>query len=107
MMNKKECVGHVQKRMGSRLRECKKRNKGLGGKGKVTGKIIDKLSVYYGLAIRRHCDSVEEMKNAIWATFYHYNSTDENPQHSKCPEGVESWCEYQRAKSTNELDSYT
>ncbi|XP_067205402.1 uncharacterized protein [Linepithema humile] len=106
VINKKECVGHVQKRMGSRLRECKKKNKGLGGKGKLTGKIIDKLSVYYGLAIRRHCESVEKMKNAIWATFYHYSSTDKSPQHSKCPEGAESWCEYQRAKATNELDSY-
>lgn len=25
---KKKCIGHVQKRMSSRLRECKKKNKG-------------------------------------------------------------------------------
>ena len=29
---KKECVGHVQKRVGSALRKLKKENKGLGGK---------------------------------------------------------------------------
>lgn len=33
---KKECIGHVQKRMGSRLRACKKATKGIGGKGKLT-----------------------------------------------------------------------
>lgn len=92
---KKECVGHVQKRMGARLREIVKKTvvdtetkagkkikrKSLSGKGKLTAKIIDKLTVYYGLAIRRHSDSVENMKNAIWATFFNYCSTDENPQH--------------------------
>ncbi|XP_029177185.1 uncharacterized protein LOC114945237 [Nylanderia fulva] len=59
---KKECIDHVQKRMGTRLRNLKKNTKGLGGKGKLTGKLIDELSIYYGLAIRRNHDSVE--KNA-------------------------------------------
>lgn len=104
---KKECVGHVQKRMGTRLRDLvnktltdtvtakgkKIKRKSLGGRGKLTGKMIDKLSVYYGLAIRRNHDSVEKMRNAIWATYYHYSSTDENPQHQYCPSGEESWCE--------------
>lgn len=56
----------------------------LSGKGKLTGKVIDKLTVYYGLAIRRNCtgtDAVQKMKNAIWATFFHYSSTDKKPQH--------------------------
>ncbi|XP_071652157.1 uncharacterized protein [Temnothorax longispinosus] len=95
-VNKKECIGHVQKRMGTRLRECKKKNKGLGGKGKLTGK-IDKLTVYYGLAIRRNYDSTENMKTAIWATYAHYSSTNENPKHDLCPAGAELWCEWQRA----------
>lgn len=82
--------------MGRRLRECKKQNKGLGGKGKLTGKMIDKLTVYYGLAIRRNTESAEKMKNEIWATYFHYSSTDKNPQHKKCPPGADSWCEWQR-----------
>ena len=45
---KKECIGHVQKRMGRRLREFQKGYKGLGGRCKLTGKVIDKLTVYYG-----------------------------------------------------------
>lgn len=117
---KKECVGHVQKRMGTRLREIVKKTvvdtetkagkkikrKSLSGKGKLTAKIIDKLTVYYGLAIRRYSDSVENMKNAIWATFFHYSSTDENPQHKKCPRGADSWCEWQKAAAANALDSF-
>lgn len=83
--------------MGMRLRECKKKNKGLGGKGKLTGKMIDKLTVYYGLAIRRNYDSAENMRTAIWATYNHYSSTNENPKHELCPAGAESWCEWQRA----------
>jgi len=67
---KKECIDHVQKRMGTRLRNLKKQVKGLGGKGKLTGKLIDELSIYYGLAIRRNSDSVEKMRNNIWATLY-------------------------------------
>ena len=62
----------------------------LGGKGKLTAKIIEKLTAYYGLAIRRNHESVEKMKNVIWATYYHYSSTDENLQHSKCPIGEDS-----------------
>lgn len=87
---KKECIDHVQKRMGTRLRNLKKQVKGLGGKGKLTGKLIDELSIYYGLAIRRNSDSVEKMRNNIWATLYHKLSTDEKPQHDKCPIGEDS-----------------
>lgn len=55
--------------MGTQLRKVKKENKGLGGRGKLTAKLIDELTVYYGLATRRFSNSVEEMKNAIWAMF--------------------------------------
>ena len=98
---KKECIGHVQKRMGRRLRECKKKNKGLGGRDKLTGTMIDKLTVYYGLAIRRNCHSVEKMTNAIWATYLHYSY-----DHSKCPIGVESWCSWQCAAAKDELEEF-
>lgn len=113
-------IGHVQKRMGTRLREIVKnivvetetktgkkiKTQSLSGKGKFMAKMIDKLTVYYGLAIRRYSDSMENMKNAIWATFFHYSSTDENPQHKKCPSGADSWCEWQKAAAANALDSF-
>ncbi|XP_025271326.1 uncharacterized protein LOC112639965 [Camponotus floridanus] len=64
-VKKKECIDHVQKRMGTRLRKLVSNTKGLSGRGKLTGKLIDELSIYYGLAIRRHCNSIEDMKKAI------------------------------------------
>lgn len=106
LVQKKECIGHVQKRMGTRLRNIKKANKGLGGRGKLTGKLIDELTVYYGLAIRRHCNSLEDMKKAIWATLYHNISTDENPQHNYCPIGADSWCTFQKACAEGKLNEY-
>ncbi|XP_076621601.1 uncharacterized protein LOC143342005 [Colletes latitarsis] len=106
-VKKKECIGHVQKRMGAQLRKVKKENKGLGGRGKLTAKLIDELTVYYGLAIRKNSNSMEEMKNAIWATFYHKISTDRNPQHEKCPIGKDSWCSWQKAKAHESLENYT
>ncbi|KAL7287162.1 hypothetical protein TKK_0018596 [Trichogramma kaykai] len=120
-VHKKECVGHVQKRMVTRLRDwvkntveeqqtkdVKKNNskKIHGGKGKLTGKLINKLTVYYGLAIRRNYESVENMRNAIWATYEHYSSTDEQPHHEKCPQGSESWCPWQRASAEKSLKKF-
>ncbi|XP_036148487.1 uncharacterized protein LOC118647542 [Monomorium pharaonis] len=52
------------------LRNLKKVTKGLGGKGKLIGKLIDELSIYYGLVIRRNHDSVEknaERHSIVWA----------------------------------------
>ncbi|CAK9824037.1 hypothetical protein ANTRET_LOCUS2273, partial [Anthophora retusa] len=103
---KKECIGHVQKRMGTRLRSIKKVSKGLGGKGKLTDKLINELTVYYGLAIRRNSHCKEAMKKAIWSTFLHKISSDKNPQHQMCPPGTHSWCSWQVAKATNTLKNY-
>ena len=104
-VTKKEYVNHVQKRIGTRLRACKNKHV-LGGKGKLTGKSIHQLSVYFGKAIRENCDSVEKMQNAIWATFYHKSSNDKKPQHHKCPLGADSWCKYQQAKAEKKLKSF-
>lgn len=65
-----------------------------------------KLSTYYGLAIMRNEDSVENMRKSIWATYYHLISTDEEPQHSYCPEGPDSWCKYQKLKSEGHEDTF-
>lgn len=60
--NKLECIGHVQKRVGSRLRKLKSSNKGrkltdgkgISGKGRLTDGKIDVLQNYYSLAIRKN-----------------------------------------------------
>ena len=68
----------LKKRMGTRLRNAKKANKNIGGRdaGKLTDKVIGKLTKYYGLAIRRNSNSVNDMKKEVWATFYHKSSTE-------------------------------
>ena len=42
---KKECIGHVQKRVGCRLRKLRKVVEGIGGKGKGKLKVIDKFQI--------------------------------------------------------------
>lgn len=113
-ISKLECVGHIQKRLGTRLRRLKKEKKGvklndgmtLGGKGRLTDVEIDQLQRYYGMAIRKNLESVEKMRRAIWATYYHKLSTDEEPHHELCPTGSESWCKYKQAQENNLLDEF-
>ena len=104
-VEKKECVGHVRKRMGTRLRKIRKDNK-LTGKGKLTMKLIDELTIYYGNAIRNNCNSVKDMKKAIQATLLHKISTNKKPQHKYCPAGKDSWCSWQQAKAEKKLKNY-
>ena len=74
-VTKLECVGHVQKRLGSRLRSLKKRlgqtrledGKTIGGAGRLIKTTIDKLQVYYGKAIRNNSHDLQAMKNAVMA----------------------------------------
>jgi len=96
-IRKSECVNHVEKRMGTRLRNVRKEKK-LGGKGKLTENIIKKLTKYYGLAIMRSPESVDNMQRDIMATYFHSISTDNNPRHENCPAGEDSWCKYRRAE---------
>ncbi|GFU43980.1 uncharacterized protein TNCV_1878561 [Trichonephila clavipes] len=94
-VEKLECVGHVQKRMGTRLRNILKMSKGIklsdgkniSGRGRLTLKEVDSIQHYYGLAIRKNLSSVEDMKRAIWAIYFHKLSTEDNPQHALCPLG--------------------
>lgn len=111
-VTKLECVGHVQKRLGSRLRSLKKRlgqtrledGKSIGGSGRLTKTNIDKLQVYYGKAIRNNSHDLQAMKNAVMAIWHHTQSTDDSPDHDLCPPGEDSWCGYQRdiAKGTSD-----
>jgi len=113
-IQKQEDINHFQKRMGGNLRRLKKKlgknvlsdGKSIGGSGRLTDAFITSLSMYYGMALRTNQDSVQNMYKSVWATFYHYSSTDEDPQHFYCPEGETSWCQWQRAAQRNELDSF-
>ena len=104
MIEKKECVGHIQKRLGSRLRKLKASygkkkladGKTIGGRGRLTEKLIDTMQNYYGLAIRNNKENLDGMMNDTLAGLYHIASNKDNPQHQICPKGKESWCGWQR-----------
>uniref|UniRef100_A0A1B6JFM5 Mutator-like transposase domain-containing protein n=1 Tax=Homalodisca liturata TaxID=320908 RepID=A0A1B6JFM5_9HEMI len=104
-IQKLECVGHVQKRMGTRIRDFIMKNKGLklsdgkslSGKGRLTGKAIQQIQIYYGLAIRRNTHSVEAMRRAVWALYCHVQSTNDTPLHILCPDTEDTWCKYNKA----------
>lgn len=71
---KLECVNHIKKRMGSRLRNLKKKlgkvkledGKTIGGKNRLTNNEINKLQEYYGLAIKRGGSNLEDMKGMVY-----------------------------------------
>ena len=90
---KVECVGHVQKRMGTRLRKLKssysgkKQTKGWEGHwgvGRLTDKQIDQIQSYFGNAIRDNKNDIRSMQEAIWAVYFHKLSTNNNPRHQLC-----------------------
>ncbi|GFX24980.1 uncharacterized protein TNCV_1279161 [Trichonephila clavipes] len=95
-VTKFECIGHVQKRVGSRLRKLKTKTKGLSGKGKLTDNFIDRLQNYYGIAVRSNVGNLSAMQQNVIAALYHCASSDKKPMHGQCPIGKESWCYFQR-----------
>ena len=69
---KDKCVGHVQKRVGSRLRKLKDKTKNkledgksLGGKGRLTNNAIDKLQSALEMAIRQNVGDLYVMKKNV------------------------------------------
>eukprot|EP00112_Aurelia_sp_Birch-Aquarium-sp1_P016878 Seg3860.2 transcript_id=Seg3860.2/GoldUCD/mRNA.D3Y31 product="hypothetical protein" protein_id=Seg3860.2/GoldUCD/D3Y31 len=66
---KKECVGHVKKRLGTRLRKLKTNygkkklsdGKSIGDRGRLTDRKIDTMQNYYGCAIRKNKNNLDGM----------------------------------------------
>ena len=102
-INKEECVGHIQKRMGSALRRYKKNRKGtkladgksVGGAGRLTDDLINRIPNYFGQSIRNNKGDLTGMKSIIWAIFHHIVRDDTKTlaeQHAKCPRN--RWCKF-------------
>ncbi|GBN24516.1 hypothetical protein AVEN_245862-1 [Araneus ventricosus] len=96
-VKKLEYIGHIQKTVGTRLRNLKSKRKGLGGKGKLAESFIDKLQNYYGIAIRRNTNNLDKMQSSVFAAVFHVCWIKSQPVYLQCPTGTESWCKYQRA----------
>ena len=103
-VSKIDCVGHVQKRLGTRLRNLVKKEKfadgsRLGGKGKLTKARIDSMQNYFGQAIRLHSHDLDGMQTAVKAILYHsVDNENREEQHQYCPKGKDSWCKFQKDK---------
>lgn len=97
---KKEDINHVNKKIGTRLRNLKKQyektlledGKTIGGAGCLAARVITLCTDYYGKAIRSNIYSLDQIYNGIWATYYHKISTDSHPQHHLCPPGQKRRC---------------
>ena len=116
-ISKKECVGHVQKRLGSRLRTLKKKmgktplkdGKPIGGTNRLTDKMMNKMQCYFGQTIRANTDSVYLMKKGIWAILWHCSEDDKDTpgtRHQFCPRGDDTWCSYWKASNSGSLETY-
>ena len=101
-ITKSDCIGYIQKRMGSGLRlivgknkevECMLKNgkivKGISGRGRLTLNIINKIQNYYGQAIRNNIGDLDGMVKDIKTILRHYSD-----EHDTCPADVTSWCKY-------------
>ena len=72
-IEKLECVGHIQERLGTRLRTLRKNvkdkilsdGKKISDKGRLTDKAINTLQNYFGMAIRQNKGNLYAMKKAV------------------------------------------
>ena len=110
-MEKIECVGHVQKRTGLRIRnlraQCGKGQladgKIISGRGRLTEDQVKSMQQYHGNAVRDNKGDLKAMRQVIWATFFHKGSTDEQSSHNFC---LDFWCPYTKAEKGGTSDTY-
>ena len=97
-IEREECVNHAHKRLGTALLNLMKTAK-LGGRGhgRLTQTKALTLQGYYRGAITSHIGDADGMRHAVWASLLHCMSTDDDPHHTRCPPGSESWCFFQGA----------
>ena len=100
---KEECVGHIQKRIRTALREYKRKMKGIrladgksiSGKGRLTDVMINRIQNHFGQCIRNNKGNLQGMQNDISAIFKHMIQDDSismAEQHANCPKY--GWCKY-------------
>jgi len=78
----------------------KKKVKGLGGRGKLTERTIERLQNYYSIAIRSNPNNLPAMQKAVRTSLFHAASSESNNYHSAyCPPGKDSWSKFQKDKA--------
>ena len=105
-VQKEECVNHVARRLGTRLRKLKQddftvittksgkkmKRSVLRGAKKLTDIVIESMQRYFKKAISDYQNkSVTAMRDAIMASFYHACSSDTATHlHNLCPKDINS-----------------
>ena len=77
--------------------------KALGGKSRLTDKVINKFQNYSGIAIRQSAgNTVYQLKKALGAVLFHCSeAADLETCHQMCSRTSHSWCKYQADKLNN------
>ncbi|GFU92083.1 uncharacterized protein TNCV_1659151 [Trichonephila clavipes] len=87
-VTKYECIGHVQKRVGARLRKLKSKNKNLSGKRQTHRLfLLTDCKNYYGIAVRSNVGNLSGLQQNVIAALFHCSSSVEKPMHGQCPIG--------------------
>lgn len=91
---KLECINHVAKRVGRRLRNMKNSvlsdGKKVFGKYRISKEVINKLQAYYSIAIRNNVGNLDQMKKDVDAIYLHHSNPDKAENHRLCPK--DGWC---------------
>ena len=105
-IQKLECIGHIQKRVGDRLLKIRKdgyfngcededeNSKKKKNKLRLINKDINKLQNYYGIAMRSSTgDTIWQLRKSVAASFYRCcESSSLEQRHQFCPSTDSSWC---------------
>ena len=96
------CWTLSKKRVVIRLQNLKKKEKGLGDRGRLTDATIDRLQNYAGAAIRQNVGDLKCMRSSFLASLFHVASNKDNSYHYPyCPIVLNSWRKYNADTANN------
>ncbi|GFW73238.1 uncharacterized protein TNCV_2799021 [Trichonephila clavipes] len=90
------------KQMSSKLSD----GKSIGRKESLTDRMIDLFTTYYRNAILQNKTCLSDMRKAVWAVYFDIRSSDEEPLHSFCPVGPNSWYKYQNQVLEGSVETF-
>ena len=84
------------------LRNLKKKERGIAGRGLFTDATTDRLQNYADVAVCQNVGDLQNMESSFLASLFHVPSNKGNMYHyPHCPTGPDSWCKYKADKANN------